>query len=65
MMVRKTDFVAVGGWDSLNVPISHSDFDLSFRLRDRGLRLVYTPFAELRHLGNRSRGSAPKLPDTV
>ena len=40
------------------MPISHSDFDLSFRLEDLGLRLVYTPFAELRHLGNQSRGSA-------
>ena len=58
MMVSSEDFEAAGGWDEVNAPISHSDFDLSFRLEDLDRRLVYTPFAELRHFGNQSRGSA-------
>lgn len=58
MLLRAKDFWAVGGWDELNTPISHSDLDLSFRLLDTGLRLVYTPFAELRHRGHESRRHA-------
>ncbi len=56
MMVRTEDFWGVGGWDEVNTPIANSDFDLSFRLRERGLRLVYTPFVELRHIGHQSIG---------
>jgi O-antigen biosynthesis protein len=58
MLVRARDFWEVGGWDDVNTPISHSDFDLSFRLSEAGLRLIYQPFAELRHLGHRSRREA-------
>jgi glycosyltransferase involved in cell wall biosynthesis len=58
MLLRASDFWRVGGWDEKNTPISHSDFDLSFRLIDAGFRLVYQPFAELRHFGNRSRRDA-------
>ena len=55
MLVHAQDFWDVGGWDDANTPISHSDFDLSYRLLDAGFRLVYQPFAELRHLGHQSR----------
>ena len=58
MLIRSEVFHDVGGWDAENTPISHSDFDLSFRIMERGLRLVYTPFAELRHLGHQSRKDA-------
>ena len=58
MLLRSEVFHGVGGWDAENTPISHSDFDLSFRIMERGLRLVYTPFAELRHLGHQSRKDA-------
>ena len=58
MMLRASDFWAVGGWDEVNTPISHSDVDLSYRLLEAGLRLVYTPFAELRHRGHDSRRHA-------
>ncbi len=58
MLIRAEAFHDVGGWDAENTPISHSDFDLSFRILERGLRLVYQPFAELRHLGHQSRKNA-------
>jgi O-antigen biosynthesis protein len=61
LLMRATEFHRVGGWDAANTPISHSDFDLSYRLTDAGLRLVYTPFAELRHFGHVSRRNA--VPD--
>ena len=63
MLLRKQDFWDVGGWDEVNTPISHSDFDLSYRLLDAGFRLVYQPFAELRHLGQKSRRHA--VPDEL
>ena len=58
MLVRADVFWHVGGWDDVNTPISHSDFDLSYRLSEAGFRLVYQPFAELRHLGHKSRREA-------
>ena len=56
MMVQADAFWRVGGWDDVNTPIANSDFDISFKLRDLGLRLVYTPFAEMRHIGHQSIG---------
>ena len=45
-----------------NTPIGHSDIDLSFKLREAGLRCVYTPFATLYHAGHVSIGSEEKTP---
>lgn len=58
LMIRRAVFEQVGGWDSTNTPVANSDLDLSFRIRDLGLRLVYTPFVELRHIGHKSLGEA-------
>lgn len=58
MMVRTSTFREVGGWDEVNTPVFNSDLDFSFKLREKGLRLVYTPFAELRHIGHKSLGVA-------
>ena len=51
-------FRDLGGWDALNVGIAHSDVDLSLRLREAGYRLVYTPHAELIHIGHASIGAS-------
>ncbi len=64
MMVRADAFWRVGGWDDVNTPIANSDFDISFKLRDLGLRLVYTPFAEMRHIGHQSIGKTEKNTET-
>ena len=50
-MIPKSIFNEVGGFDEVNTPIRHSDFDISFRVREKGYLLVYTPFAKLRHYG--------------
>ncbi|MEG3167802.1 glycosyltransferase [Sphingomonas sp. LB3N6] len=59
-------FRELGGWDANNVGIAHSDVDLSLRMREAGYRLVYTPHAELIHIGHASIGAAiggdPDLP---
>lgn len=47
MLVRKTIFDRVGGFDDENLPTAFYDLDLSFRLREIGLLNVYTPHASL------------------
>ena len=58
MAVRREEFFAVGGFDEINTPIAHSDLDLCFKLREAGMRCVYTPFATLTHHGHASIGQA-------
>jgi glycosyltransferase involved in cell wall biosynthesis len=52
--VSKEFFLSIGGFDSVNTPIMHSDVDLSFRIREKGLDLLYNPFVSLRHVGHLS-----------
>lgn len=54
LAMRRDDFFRVGGFDEANTPISHSDVDLCFKVREAGLRCVYTPFAMLQHTGHAS-----------
>jgi GT2 family glycosyltransferase/glycosyltransferase involved in cell wall biosynthesis len=56
LAMRREDFQRVGGFDAVNTPIAHSDIDLSFKVREAGLRCVYTPYATLRHAGHASIG---------
>jgi len=49
-------FKRLGGFDAENVPISHSDVDLCLRARELGYNCVYTPHAELTHIGHASIG---------
>jgi len=54
LLMRKRTFDLTGGFDEANIPIMHSDVDLCFKIRERGLRLVYTPFTSLKHIGHAS-----------
>jgi O-antigen biosynthesis protein len=56
LAMRAEDFRRVGGFDAVNTPIAHSDMDLCFKVREAGLRCVYTPYATLRHAGHASIG---------
>jgi glycosyltransferase involved in cell wall biosynthesis len=56
LAIRPDDFFRVGGFDATNTPIAHSDMDLCFKVREAGLRCVYTPYATLRHAGHASIG---------
>ena len=55
--LRKDMFWRIGGFDAHNTPDAHSDLDLSYKLMEAGLRCVYTPHAQLRHIGNHSWGA--------
>ena len=50
-------FHEIGGFDKNNVPVAHSDVDLCFRIRDSGKSCIYTPHAELMHIGHLSIGT--------
>ena len=57
MAMRRSDFERLGGFDATNLPILHSDVDLCFKVREAGMRCVYTPFAVLTHRGHASLGA--------
>ena len=57
LAMRRADFFQVGGFDSVNTPVAHSDIDLCFKVREAGLRCLYTPYATLRHTGHVSIGN--------
>jgi GT2 family glycosyltransferase len=54
MMVRRASFERVGGFDDTNLPTSFYDLDLSLRLREIGLKNVYTPYARIIGRGGRT-----------
>ena len=59
--IKKDLFEKVNGFDEVNTPINHSDIDLSFKIRQLGLLIVYTPFATLLHYGHQSIGRSANL----
>ncbi|MET0244490.1 MAG: glycosyltransferase, partial [Flavitalea sp.] len=52
LAMRRDLFLEVDGFDAVNAPSAHSDVDLSFKILEKGLRCIYTPYAELRHIGH-------------
>ena len=57
LAMRRADFFALGGFDEVNTPIANSDLDLCFKVREAGMRCVYTPFATMTHHGHVSIGA--------
>jgi GT2 family glycosyltransferase len=57
MAVRRTVFEEVGGFDEQNLPVAFNDVDLCLRLREKGYRNVWTPYAEMIHHEAVSRGA--------
>lgn len=54
MVIPRSIFEEIGGFDAVHTPRGHSDLDLSLKLREKGYRCVYTPYAVLTHVGNHS-----------
>jgi O-antigen biosynthesis protein len=50
MALRREVFTAVGGFDAEHLPVAYNDVDLCLRIREQGLRIIWTPFAALFHL---------------
>lgn len=56
LLVKKADYLAVGGLDEVNLAVAFNDVDFCLRLAERKLRTVWTPYAELLHFESLSRG---------
>ena len=59
MMLRKEVFEEAGGFDEKDLPDAYNDVDLCLRLGELGYRILYTPYAELRHHGTAIREPNP------
>jgi len=55
MMMRRSVFETVGGFDE-KLAVAFNDVDLCLRVREAGLRIVWTPYAELYHHESATRG---------
>ena len=56
MMTRKSVFLDAGGLNETDLAVAYNDVDYCLRLREKGLLIVYTPYAKLRHYESISRG---------
>ena len=56
MVIQKSRFDEVGGFDAEHLAVAYNDVDLCLRLREAGYLNVWTPFAELIHHESVSRG---------
>ena len=56
LVVRKSVFEQVGGLDAVNFAVAFNDVDLCLKVQDAGYLNLWTPFAELIHHEQVSRG---------
>ncbi|MEA3444455.1 MAG: glycosyltransferase family 2 protein, partial [Bacteroidota bacterium] len=56
MLISKTVFNKVGGFNETDLSVAYNDVDLCLRIGDLGYRIVWTPFAELYHYESATRG---------
>jgi GT2 family glycosyltransferase len=61
MMTRRRVFEEVGGFDEA-LAVDFNDVDYCLRLRERGYRIVFTPYAELSHRESASFGPRTQHP---
>src|SRR5678816_1928000 len=64
LMTRRALFDELGGFDEA-MPFIWHDLDYCFAVRARGLRVVFTPYAELYHFETASRPATFRSADTV
>ena len=56
MLIRREVFEQVGWFDEAFI-LCHSDIELCLRVRERGYRVVYVPYAKIKHHTSSTRGS--------
>ena len=61
LMVRKDVYEQVNGLDE-SFAVAFNDVDFCLRVRDKGYRIVWTPYAQLTHYESKSRGGDEKDP---
>ena len=63
-MVRRDVFERAGGFDEAFNPVEFEDFDLCYRVRSQGHRVVYNPTVEMYHFESVTTAGTPTLPNT-
>ncbi|WP_312472012.1 glycosyltransferase [Brucella sp.] len=61
LVIRKSSFEAVGGFNESDLAVAFNDVDLCLKLRETGYRNIWTPYAELYHHESASRGLEDNL----
>lgn len=61
LMARRQPVVQAGGFDEEFNPVQFEDFDLCYRLREKGLKTVYEPAAEMYHMESVTTGGTPEV----
>ena len=56
-LMRRSLFEQLGGLDQQHLAVAYNDIDFCLRVREAGLRVIYTPHARLLHRHSASRGS--------
>lgn len=56
LLVRRTVFEEVGGFDEANLAVAFNDVDFCLKVRQAGYRNLWTPYAEFVHHESVSRG---------
>jgi GT2 family glycosyltransferase len=56
LMTRKQVYLEMGGLNENELAVAYNDVDYCLRLREKGLLVVYTPYAKLKHHESASRG---------
>ena len=57
LLLRKSLFAELGGFDEAYAPAYSEDVDLAFKVRERGLQVYYTPFSTVVHHEGVSHGT--------
>jgi len=63
-MARKSVLNDVGGFDEAFNPVQFEDFDLCYRIRRKGHKVVYEPSAEMYHFESTTTAGTPTLANT-
>ena len=65
LIVEKSLYDEVGGFDDVELPSDYDDVDFCLKIRERGLLVVYEPSAELYHYESVSRPGHGRDPEYI
>jgi len=57
VLIRKSLWESIGGFDNIFAPAYYEDTDLSFEIRKRGLKVIYQPLSSVVHFEGASHGN--------
>ena len=64
IMTKKAAFGRAQGFDEAFNPVQFEDFDLCYRIRSKGYRIVFVPEVEMYHFESVTTAGTPTVPNT-